>query len=81
MSRTDSMVVLDQIGAEMLQGHGDMLYLDGMNNKKPQRLQGGLLTDSEICNVVMDLQLNNQHDFTNEQLTEFGNDILQYYGR
>lgn len=81
MSRTDSMVVLDQIGAEMLQGHGDMLYLDGMNNRKPQRLQGGLLTDNEICNVVMDLQLNNQHDFTNEQLASFGNDFLKYYGR
>lgn len=81
MSRTDSMVVLDQIGAETLQGHGDMLYLDGMNNRKPQRLQGGLITDSEICNVTMDLQLNNQHDFTNEELASFGADILNYYGR
>lgn len=81
MSRTDSMVVLDQIGGEMLQGHGDMLYLDGMNNRKPQRLQGGLITDSEICNVVMDLRFSNQHDFTNDELAGFGLDILQYYGR
>ena len=81
MSRVDSMVVLDQIGGEMLQGHGDMLYLDGMNNRKPQRLQGGLITDSEICNVTMDLQLNNQHDISNEELAGFGADILNYYGR
>lgn len=81
MSRTDSMVVLDQIGAENLQGHGDMLYLDGMNNRQPQRLQGGLITDTEICNVTMDLALNNQHDYTNEQLADFGKDILAYYGR
>lgn len=81
MSRTDSMVVLDQIGAENLQGHGDMLYLDGMNNRRPQRLQGGLITDSEICNVVMDLDFNNQHDTTNEQLAELGKDFLNYYGR
>ena len=81
MSRTDSMVVLDQIGAENLQGHGDMLYLDGMNNRRPQRLQGGLITDTEICNVTMDLALNNQHDYTNEQLEDFGKDILEYYGR
>jgi S-DNA-T family DNA segregation ATPase FtsK/SpoIIIE len=81
MSRTDSMVVLDQIGAENLQGHGDMLYLDGMNNRKPQRLQGGLLTDKEICNVTMDLALNNQHDYSNEQLESFGKDILAHYGR
>lgn len=81
MSRTDSMVVLDQIGAENLQGHGDMLYLDGMNNRKPQRLQGGLITDSEICNVTMDLALSNQHDYTNEELENSGKDILAYYGR
>ena len=70
-----------QNGAEKLLGHGDMLYLDGMNNRKPQRLQGGLITDSEICNVVMDLRFNNQHDFTNDELADFGLDILQYYGR
>lgn len=81
MSRTDSMVVLDQIGAENLQGHGDMLYLDGMNNKAPRRLQGGLITDGEICNVTMDLVFNNQHDYTNEQLESFGKDILTHYGR
>ena len=81
MSRTDSMVVLDQIGAENLQGHGDMLYLDGMNNRRPQRLQGGLITDTEICNVTMDLAFNNQHDYSNEQLENFGKDILAHYGR
>jgi S-DNA-T family DNA segregation ATPase FtsK/SpoIIIE len=82
MSRTDSMVVLDQIGAEMLQGHGDMLYLDGMNNRKPQRLQGGLITDSEICNVVMDLRLNNQPDDLQDiNLADYGLDLAQYYGR
>ena len=74
------MVVLDQTGAELLQGHGDMLYLDGMNNRRPQRLQGGLITDTEICNVTMDLRFNNQHEFTNEQLADFGIDILNYYG-
>lgn len=81
MSRTDSMVVLDTIGAENLQGHGDMLYLNGMDNKAPQRLQGGLITDTEICNVTMDLALNNQHDYTNEQLEDFGKDVLEHYGR
>ena len=82
MTRTDSMVVLDQVGAENLQGHGDMLYLDGMNNKAPRRLQGGLITDSEICNVVMDLQLNNQpDDFADVDLEDFGKDLADYYRR
>ncbi len=81
ISKVDSMVMLDQTGAENLQGHGDMLYLDGMNNRRPQRLQGGLITDEEICNVTMDLSLSNQHDFTNDELVDFGLDILNYYGR
>lgn len=81
MSRTDSMVVLDQIGAENLQGHGDMLYLDGMNNRRPRRLQGGLITDTEICNVVEDLNLNNQHDISNEQLASYGKAFVDYYGK
>lgn len=80
VSRIDSMVMLDQTGAECLQGHGDMLYLDGMNNRQPMRLQGGLITDSEICNVTMDLALSNQHDYTNEQLESFGKNILKHYG-
>ena len=40
-----------------------------------------MITDEEICNVTMDLVFNNQHDFTNEQLADFGLDILNYYGR
>lgn len=82
MSRTDSMVVLDQIGAEMLQGHGDMLYLDGMNNRKPQRLQGGYISDNEICNVVMDLRLNNQPDDLQQlRFGEYSKVIETYYAR
>ena len=62
-SRMDSMIVLDRIGGEKLQGNGDMLYLNGINNKEPQRLQAGLITDDEICNVVIPLALDNQIGF------------------
>lgn len=81
-SRTDSMIVLDQTGAEKLQGNGDMLYLDGINNKVPQRLQAGLITDKEICNVVVPLALDNQSDYADDFPWEkMTNKIRDYYGR
>ena len=82
MSKVDSMVVLDQVGAELLQGHGDMLYLDGMNNRQPKRLQGGYISDTEICNVVTPLRLDNQpDDLQNVNLENYGLDIAEYYRR
>lgn len=82
MSRTDSMVVLDQIGAEKLQGHGDLLYLDGMNNKAPQRLQAGMITTEEINQLVIPLALDNQPNYANKFNWETKSaDIREYYGR
>lgn len=81
-SRTDSMIVLDQIGGEKLQGNGDMLYLNGMNNKTPQRLQAGLITDDEICNVVIPLALDNQIGALDKVNWEGKSvKIREYYGR
>ena len=81
-SRTDSMIVLDNIGAEKLQGNGDMLYLNGMNNKSAIRLQAGLITDAEICNVVVPLALDNQKESVDE-IDWYAQDvkIREYYGR
>ena len=82
MSRTDSMVVLDQIGAEKLQGHGDLLYLNGMNNKAPQRLQAGMITTEEINQLVIPLALDNQPNYANKFNWETKSaDIREYYGR
>lgn len=81
-SRTDSMIVLDQVGAEKLQGHGDMLYLNGTDNKEAKRLQAGMITDNEICNVVIPLALDNQKEYAEkfpwEKMSE---KIREYYGR
>ncbi len=81
-SRTDSMIVLDNVGAEKLQGNGDMLYLNGMNNKSAVRLQAGLITDAEICNVVVPLALDNQMESVDE-IDWYGQDvrIREYYGK
>ena len=46
-SSTDSRVILDQVGAEMLLGRGDMLFLNPESGH-PQRLQGCFVSDREV---------------------------------
>ena len=50
-ARVDARVVLDMSGAEKLLGKGDMLFSDP-SKVKPIRIQGSLITDSEIERVV-----------------------------
>ena len=50
-ARVDSRTVLDQMGAEHLLGHGDMLYL-AAGKGSPQRLHGAFVDDDEVHRVV-----------------------------
>ncbi len=50
-SRVDSRTILDQMGADKLLGKGDMLYLPP-GSAKLTRIQGVLITDQELQNVV-----------------------------
>ncbi|NEV63365.1 DNA translocase FtsK [Thiorhodococcus minor] len=50
-SRIDSRTILDQMGAEQLLGHGDMLYLPPGGNL-PQRVHGAFVDDPEVHRVV-----------------------------
>jgi len=50
-SRVDSRVVLDISGAEKLLGSGDMLFAEA-GSPKPIRIQGSLITESEIKRVT-----------------------------
>ena len=50
-SQIDSRTVLDMAGAEQLLGRGDMLFLSG-DTAKPRRLQGALVTEKEVHDVV-----------------------------
>ncbi len=50
-SRIDSRTILDQMGAEQLLGHGDMLYMPPSVHV-PQRIHGAFVDDHEVHKVV-----------------------------
>ncbi len=50
-SLMDSRTILDYSGAEKLLGNGDMLYLTS-NFSSPKRIQGALVSESEVKQVV-----------------------------
>ena len=61
-SRVDSRTVLDQMGAEQLLGHGDMLYLPP-GTGTPVRVHGSFVDDSEVHSVVKYLKENGEADY------------------
>ena len=54
-SKVDSRTVLDQMGAETLLGHGDMLYLPP-GTSMPERVHGSFVSDHEVPKVVSSLK-------------------------
>jgi S-DNA-T family DNA segregation ATPase FtsK/SpoIIIE len=64
-SRIDSRTILDQMGAETLLGHGDMLYLPP-GHGVPIRVHGAFVDDHEVHNVVEDLKKRGQPNYLDE---------------
>lgn len=54
-AKVDSRTILDQMGAESLLGHGDMLYLPP-GTGVPQRVHGAFVSDAEVHRVVKHLK-------------------------
>ncbi len=54
-SRADSRTVLDQMGAEQLLGHGDMLFLPP-GTALTRRVHGAFVSDEEVAKVVTELK-------------------------
>ena len=68
-SRVDSRTILDQMGAEQLLGHGDMLYLPP-GSSIPQRTHGAFVSDEEVHRVVSHLKLSGEPNYIEDVLRE-----------
>jgi len=68
-SKIDSRTILDQMGAEQLLGHGDMLYLPP-GTSIPERVHGAFVSDQEVHNVCDFLRQRGQANYLEEILTE-----------
>lgn len=70
-ARVDSRTVLDQMGAEHLLGHGDMLYLPP-GGSIPQRVHGAFVDDHEVHRVVDFLKQQGEPEYIDTILQEPG---------
>ncbi len=66
-SRTDSNIIIDSTGAEKLLGKGDMLYTSAVN-PIPTRIQGTLVSDNEVENVVDFVKTFGGPDYIDDQI-------------
>jgi len=73
-ARVDSRTVLDQMGAEQLLGHGDMLYLPP-GTSIPQRVHGAFVDDHEVHRVVDFLKQLGKPDYIKNILQDPGEAI------
>ncbi len=64
-SQMDSRTILDYAGAEKLLGRGDMLYTSS-ELSKPRRIQGALVTESEIDQIIAHLKNGTEPDYVEE---------------
>lgn len=74
-SRVDSRTILDQMGAEQLLGHGDMLYMECGSNM-PTRIHGAFVDDREVHAVVNHLKQQSEPDYVEEVLKENTGSII-----
>jgi DNA segregation ATPase FtsK/SpoIIIE, S-DNA-T family len=66
-ARVDSRTILDQMGAESLLGHGDMLYLPA-GTSMPTRVHGAFVGDAEVHRVVEALKKSAKPTYIDEVL-------------
>jgi len=67
-ARVDSRTILDQMGAETLLGHGDMLYLPP-GTSVPTRVHGAFVSDAEVHRVVEALRTPHPPNYIEEVLS------------
>jgi S-DNA-T family DNA segregation ATPase FtsK/SpoIIIE len=68
-SKVDSRTILDQMGAEQLLGHGDMLYLPP-GSALPDRVHGAFVGDREVHAVCRYLKQFGEPDYIDDVLND-----------
>jgi S-DNA-T family DNA segregation ATPase FtsK/SpoIIIE len=68
-SKIDSRTILDQMGAENLLGHGDMLYLPP-GTSLPERIHGAFVDDHEVHDVVAEIKKQGKPNYVEGVLQE-----------
>lgn len=75
-SKVDSRTILDQMGAESLLGHGDMLYMTA-GSGVPARVHGAFVSDQEVHRVVAEIKKTGEPDYHEDIVSEeIGGSIL-----
>lgn len=66
-SKVDSRTILDQMGAETLLGHGDMLFMQ-TGSPVPVRVHGAFVADHEVHKVVENLRKRGEPEYREDVL-------------
>ena len=74
-AKVDSRTILDQIGAEHLLGHGDMLYLPS-GTSTPIRIHGAFVSDNEVHSVVKSLRASGSPQYIDDVLAGPSGEVL-----
>ncbi len=74
-SKVDSRTILDQMGAETLLGHGDMLYLPP-GTSLPERVHGAFVDDHEVHAVIEEIKKTGKPNYINNVLEESTSAVL-----
>lgn len=74
-SKVDSRTILDQMGAEQLLGHGDMLYINA-GSSIPERVHGAFVDDHEVHGVVDHLKQQGRPNYMEEILNNNTDSVL-----
>ena len=74
-SKIDSRTILDQMGAETLLGHGDMLYLPP-GTSVPERVHGAFVDDHEVHAVINEIKKYGEPNYIPNVLEESNTSLL-----
>lgn len=66
-SKTDSRIIIDQVGAEMLLGKGDMLYASAVD-PFPVRIQGTFVSDTDVEKVVEAVKSYGEPEYIDDEI-------------